>query len=901
MVSTLTDDRSFVFTDIELSSAHWHRDESAMSRVMPLHNKLVAAAFSAWDADILRGEGDSCAALFATPREALEASGEIQRQLLAATWDVELRVRIGIHSGRVYHLEGAEYGGTPLNYLGRLHKAGHGGQILVSDLTASLLRRQLPAGWELLDLGEFVLKDFPRRRIYQAAHPDLPRDFPPLNALRPIYGRRLPDSAFVGRTRELAAIRTLLRSGCTTITGPGGIGKTRLALEVAQHVRDEYRDGVCIAELAGVETEAQVAAAVANALHIDPQLEPAVDQSIVRALSSLSMLVILDNCEHVAAAAGPLAATLSSLPDIDVLTTSRTPLDAPDEHVFPLRPLDHPGDANGAVRAAGSDAVRLFVDRMQVVRPEFRLDQASTLQISEICRSLAGIPLSIELAAAATRTTPLDLLAAELRAGGVVPPTIAEGARARAAIDWSIDSLSGDEGEVLRTLAVFPGGAPAELVSALLPGEDWGRRRLLGALDALVQRSLVQLEDSATGGHFALLEPMRLTALARSGPGERAELEAGHADIISTLAVEAESRLQSDEEPDAVDELDRLFASLRSAIQRDIERDPDRAARVLFATQEFCFQRMRYEMYAWTETLRKRPDLTPATAASLLALSGLASFNRGELDSARRSCARSIELARGAGDEPSVYALFGLIAAHGLDGDFGRAQAYFTDALSWCSSSGRDYFLVNTLVLGAMSMTIQGDALTGRKLALSALEVGERIANPTSMAWALCAAADAERLVSPGAAHIHIEEALGLARSVKSRWVEGQALLNLAKLCWQSGEIEEGAVALMDALVTAEHTGNPIQGRQALRVAALLLGRLGRVEEAALLLDPTRRNLAVLPLAPDLAAGIDDLRATCVSALGEDVFDAYAGRGRRMPDRTLLPLARRALTEAVQA
>jgi class 3 adenylate cyclase len=158
MVSTLTDDRSFVFTDIELSSAHWHRDESAMSRVMPLHNKLVAAAFSAWDADILRGEGDSCAALFATPREALEASGEIQRQLLAATWDVELRVRIGIHSGRVYHLEGAEYGGTPLNYLGRLHKAGHGGQILVSDLTASLLRRQLPAGWELLDLGEFVLR-----------------------------------------------------------------------------------------------------------------------------------------------------------------------------------------------------------------------------------------------------------------------------------------------------------------------------------------------------------------------------------------------------------------------------------------------------------------------------------------------------------------------------------------------------------------------------------------------------------------------------------------------------------------------------------------------------------------------------------------------------------------------
>src|SRR5262245_13162498 len=150
MASTLTDDRSFVFTDIELSSAHWRRDEAAMSRVMPLHNKLVETAFLRWNGTILRGEGDSCASIFVSPVEALEASGDIQRELAAAVWEVELRVRIGIHSGRVYHLYGAEYGGTPLNYLGRMHKAGHGGQILVSDHTASLLRNQLPDRWELV-------------------------------------------------------------------------------------------------------------------------------------------------------------------------------------------------------------------------------------------------------------------------------------------------------------------------------------------------------------------------------------------------------------------------------------------------------------------------------------------------------------------------------------------------------------------------------------------------------------------------------------------------------------------------------------------------------------------------------------------------------------------------------
>jgi predicted ATPase len=636
-------------------------------------------------------------------------------------------------------------------------------------------------------------------------------------------------------------------------------------------------------------------------LHIDPQLEPVVNLSILRALSSLSMLVILDNCEHITAAAGPLAVSLSSIPDIDVLVTSRTPLGMRGEHVYPLQPLPHPDRETALEPATASDAAQLFIDRVKVVRPEFRIDAATAKQVAEICRCLAGIPLSIELAAAAARTIPLHLLAADLRAGGVVPPTIAEGARVRAAIDWSVDSLDAEEREVLTTLAVFPGGAAAELVEAVHPGADLTRRRLLASLDTLVQRSLAQLEGSAAGGHFRLLEPMRLTALQRIGANDRAALESRHADVISTLAIDAEARLQSDDEPGAVDDLDRLFASLRSCAQRDNERDPDRAAHVLFATQEFCFLRMRYEMYAWTETLLQRTDLSPATAAPLYALSGLASFNRGELETARSHCERSLALARRAQTAPHVYALFGLIASHGLNGDFRRAQGYFSDALSWCSSFKSDYFLVNTLVLGSMSMTLQGDALTGRRLAMNALEVAERIANPSSMAWALCAAADAERLTSPGAAHVHIEEALTLARSVRGRWVEGQALLNLAKLCWQLSEIDEGAVALMDALVISEHTGNPIHGRQALRVAALLLGRLGRMEEATLLVDPTRRNAAVLPLAPDLAHGIDELRASCADALGVDVFDAYAGRGRRMADRDLLPLARRALTDAVHA
>jgi len=279
----------------------------------------------------------------------------------------------------------------------------------------------------------------------------------------------------------------------------------------------------------------------------------------------------------------------------------------------------------------------------------------------------------------------------------------------------------------------------------------------------------------------------------------------------------------------------------------------------------------------------------------------LAAFSCGDLAGARSKCEHSLELSRRAAMEPPVYAWFGLMASYGMHGNFERAQASFTAALSWCGSAGREYFLVNTLVLGAMSMTIQGDALTGRRLAVSALEVAERIANPSSMAWALCACAEAERLNSPGAAHVHIDEALSLARAVDSRWVEGQALLNLAKLCWQSSEIEEAAAALMVALSMSEQTGNPIHGRQAMRMAALLLGRLGRMSEAALLVEPVHRNAVVLPVPPDVANGLDEVRVDAMKALGAETFEAHAGRGRRMSDRELLSLARRSLSEAVHA
>src|SRR3954447_5862230 len=248
MSAKITEERTFVFTDVEASSAHWRADEEAMTRAMPRLHDIIESAFAERRGVRLGGEGDSASAMFGDPRVAFDAAAAIQLRLAESPGDVDLKVRIGIHSGRVYQLSDSEYGGTPLNYIGRLHKVGHGGQVLVSDVTANALSTSLPPPWRLRDLGDYVLRDFPRRRILQAEHPQLRRDFPPLHAMRPVHGRQMPDNVFVGRVPELDAVAAVLSRGITTITGPGGIGKTRLALELVQRVRNRYRDGTCIVE-----------------------------------------------------------------------------------------------------------------------------------------------------------------------------------------------------------------------------------------------------------------------------------------------------------------------------------------------------------------------------------------------------------------------------------------------------------------------------------------------------------------------------------------------------------------------------------------------------------------------------------------------------------------------------
>jgi hypothetical protein len=303
-------------------------------------------------------------------------------------------------------------------------------------------------------------------------------------------------------------------------------------------------------------------------------------------------------------------------------------------------------------------------------------------------------------------------------------------------------------------------------------------------------------------------------------------------------------------------------------------------------------------MYSWTAALLERGGASPETDAALHALSGIAAFNRGDLPAARQECERSLALASEAGVGATIYAHFGLISGYGFNCEFDRAQHHFMEAMTWCRTNENDYFLVNTLVLASMAMTIQGDPSTGQKLAMSALDRAEGIANPSAIAWALCALADAERLESPGGAHVHLEEALALARRVRSRWVEGQALLNLATLCWPKS-IDEGAVALVDALTNAEHTGSPIHGRHGLRLAALLIGELGLTKEATLLLYAAGRDEIAIPPAPDVKRGLEDLRAQALDRLGADVFGAYEGRGRRTPDHELLTMARQTLVGAV--
>src|SRR6516165_1009762 len=375
---------TFLFTDVEGSTRRWEADAQAMRAALVVHDKVLRTAIETYDGFLFSHTGDGFVAAFASPMSAVNAAIDAQREL-------GLPVRMGLATGEA-ELRDGDYFGTVLNRAARVMAAGHGGQILVAESTAVLL-----SGVDLVDLGPRRLRDVPNPiTVFQVQAPGLPEDFPPLRTLDPSPGNLRPQTtSFIGRESEVAELQAVVKAHrMVTLTGVGGVGKTRLALEVAARLADEFLDGAWFFDLAAVTDPAAVPDAVAAVLGIIQQPGKSVANSVAAALEGRVRLLVFDNCEHVLdAAAGLVDAILAHSATVKLLTTSREGLRVADEQLWPVPSLDV---------GAGSDsaAVSLFVERAQAVSPRFSVTNAEeAAAVVEICRRLDGIPLAIELAA----------------------------------------------------------------------------------------------------------------------------------------------------------------------------------------------------------------------------------------------------------------------------------------------------------------------------------------------------------------------------------------------------------------------------------------------------------------------------------------------------------------------
>ena len=551
-VATLT----FVFTDVEGSTRLWERYPDAMRRALERHDGILRDAILAVGGAIVKATGDGLMAVFSEPTAALIAAVEAQRGLLREPWPetCEIRVRMGIHSGEA-QTRGGDYFGQTVNRAARVMSAAHGGQVVVSSATAALIGDQLPPKTTLRDLGEHRLKDLERsERLFQLVHPELPSEFPPLATLdrRP---NNLPTqtSAFVGREGELREIRARLdddRVRLITLTGPGGTGKTRLALRAAADQVDRFTDGVFFVDLLPATDSDSVLVLIANAIGLAERTDQPPLAEVKRHLKEQHVLLVLDNFEQAVSAAPTLVELLNDCPRLEILVTSREALRVRGENVFSVPPLSLPraGAHDSALELSRFEAIQLFVERARAVRSDFRLTDDNAAAVAEICRRLDGLPLAIELA-----TARLNLFSAEalrdrlgqrLRLLASGPRDLPERQQTlRATIEWSYQLLEPPEQRLFELLAVFS-GATFDAVEAVVAGLDAAMADGIDVVDglaSLLDKSLIRQADTDAGPRVLMLETIREYADERLGvrPDLAAAVRERHAIYFTELASSA--------------------------------------------------------------------------------------------------------------------------------------------------------------------------------------------------------------------------------------------------------------------------------------------------------------------------------------------------------------------------
>jgi predicted ATPase/class 3 adenylate cyclase len=694
---------TFLFTDIEGSTRLFERAPDLYPVLLDAHRRLLVEAVDAADGAVFGTEGDALFAAFASAAAGIAAATAGQRAMAGHPWPEghEIRVRMGIHTGEVAR-SGDDYVGLEVHRAARIAAAAHGGQVVLSQATRELAGDELPEGTELRDLGEHRLKDLSRReRLHELVIQGLRSDFPALRTLeaRP-NNLPLQLTSFVGRRELPEATRFLAGTRLLTLTGPGGTGKTRLALQMAAEMSDVFPDGLYFVALETIVEPGLVPAQILQALGVVPGPgEPPLER-LVAHLRDRELLLVLDNFEQVLGAASVVTEVVHGAPEVKVVVTSRAPLMLYGEQVYPVSPFPVPDPAArlAAAELAEFESVRLFLERAMAARPDFALTDANAPAVAEIVARLDGLPLAIELAAARARLLSaeairtrldqrLDLLAGGARDLPDRQRTI------RGAIDWSYELLEPPDRRLFERFSVFSGGADlAEAEAVCGPASDLGQDVLEG-LGSLVDASLLRPETTAGGEpRFVMLATIReygQERLASSAPEATGSMRRRHAKAYLALAERCAPYLTGGQAAEWLDRIERDHDNLRAAIDWAVSvAEPEIAIRIAASIWRFWQVRGHLHEAAerWARILAM-PGLETvpeALQASAFGAAGSIAYWRGEAETTYERYQSALDAARRSGD-PALLAeaLYNASFAPAPTWAWGELQRWLPDIRSY--------------------------------------------------------------------------------------------------------------------------------------------------------------------------------------------------------------------------
>ena len=896
---TTTDIVAFLFTDIEGSTRWWEREPTQMQGALSEHDRIARAVVLGNGGVIVKMVGDGVHAAFGDPLSALLAAVALQRGLAdpMTTGGLALRVRCGIHAGAVQRRDGDFFGST-VNRAQRIMSAGNGGQILLSRAAAALVEDRLPGGMTLRDLGAVRLRDTARaEQVFQLVHPELQEQFPALRGLEATPSN-IPQQVtlFVGRERELAELHQLLpRTRLLTLLGTGGIGKTRLALQVASELTGQFRDGVWFVDFSALDDPGLVAHALAHAWGLTEVPGTPLMETICQHARTQQTLLILDNCEHVLAECVRLVdRLLHAGPELRIIVTSREALRAAGEQTYTLPPLLLPDRHADLETLCRSDAVRLFADRARLRQPDFVVTAEHAAAVWTICARLDGIPLALELAAARVGAFSVERIAARL---GDRFALLARGDRTamprqqtlKALIDWSYDLLDAVEKILLARLSVFAGGWTLDAAESVCVFTTLSSTEVVDGLDRLVQKSLVTLH--ASEDRYRYLESIHDYAANRLLElGETEALrELHHAYFLDIAEAATPAWRSRSDEARWLNALEAEYGNLNAALAWCLEH-PDRAANALRMCGSLGhFWRVRghwREGREWCNAaLKFAGDRAPESfRAKALITAAMMNARLGETAVAEGFVEAALALARNTGDQLlEAGALNNLSNIVADRGDFERAHALLEGAVAINRKLGNHAWeAINLGNIGELLIKQREFDAAQRPLE-QALARSREIGNRSLEANALANMAMlAERRGDHDAARTLGIEALAIYRNQVAPAQEAEQLLLLARAYVASGEAANAALYLGEALGISRELGYRANiGRcfEALAGLAVLVGAFG---EAAFFQGAAHHLREVTgvraPPSEHEYAARDAARGR--AAMGESAFAAESSRGR---------------------